>query len=50
MIDDEAFCFYCQRQYASHANLIRHIRHAHQNTYAYWNVAEVPAVDDDVDG
>jgi BED zinc finger len=39
MIDDEAFCFYCQRQYASRANLVRHIRRAHRDTYAYWNIA-----------
>lgn len=30
----ETFCIYCQRQFASPANLQRHVLNKHPNTYA----------------
>lgn len=31
----DTFCIYCQREYANHANLVRHIARKHPGTYAY---------------
>jgi len=31
----DTFCIYCQREYANHANLVRHIARKHPGTYTY---------------
>jgi len=38
MPDFDRFCIYCQIEYASVANLHRHIVRKHKDTHAYWNV------------
>ncbi len=44
MSNDDSFCFYCQRQYASKANLVRHIERQHPGTYAHTHVARADAL------
>ena len=44
--DWERFCIYCQREYASHANLVRHIARKHPGTYAYATFVTDRAIDD----
>jgi hypothetical protein len=34
-LTQDTVCVYCQRAYASHANLVRHIARKHPGTYAY---------------
>ena len=34
-VEDDTFCIYCQRDFASHGNLVRHIDLKHKHTYAW---------------
>jgi len=33
-------CIYCQRRFASAANLRRHVKKLHRDTYAYWSLLD----------
>ena len=38
MSEEETFCIYCQRQFASPKNLRRHIERLHVDTYVYQRI------------
>lgn len=44
----DTFCVYCQRYFASHINLIRHIKRKHPGTYAEQSF--VPKEEQEEDG
>jgi hypothetical protein len=44
--DDEAFCVYCQKQYASPKTLRQHVFRKHEGTTRYWAYIEADAAVD----
>lgn len=36
-MNDDTFCFYCQKQLTTHRRFINHLKKMHYKTYAYFS-------------